>query len=66
MPDDVNNCLLALGNLTVANAAQQRDCLQLANGTSNFHNAVRAALGWPSRGVRGSLGFGRERLVPGL
>lgn len=41
MPDDVNNCLLALGNLTAANAPQQRDCLQLAGGQDNFHNAVR-------------------------
>jgi hypothetical protein len=42
MPDEVEACLAALGNLTAANAPQQKECLKLAGGQNNFHNAVRA------------------------
>ncbi|GBF89065.1 hypothetical protein Rsub_01782 [Raphidocelis subcapitata] len=42
MPAAVNECLEALGGLTAGNAAQQRDCLDLAGGKQNFHNAIIA------------------------
>jgi hypothetical protein len=46
MPEEVEGCLLALGNLTAANAPQQKQCLQLAGGADNYHNAVREAPRW--------------------
>ncbi|KAI8475329.1 MAG: quinon protein alcohol dehydrogenase-like superfamily [Monoraphidium minutum] len=42
MPDEVEDCLVALGNLTAANAPQQKACLQLAGGKDNHHNAIIA------------------------
>lgn len=40
MPDEVEDCLVALGELTPANIEQQRLCLDLAGGDKNYHNAV--------------------------
>lgn len=51
MPDEVEACLGALGNLTAANSAQQRRCMQLADGANNHHNAVRASLSQDARAV---------------
>lgn len=42
MPDEVEECLLALGELNADNAAEQTACLQLAGGENNAHNAVMA------------------------
>jgi hypothetical protein len=41
MPEEVEECLLALGPLTAANSPQQKACLQLEGGEDNYHNAVR-------------------------
>ncbi|KAI8476856.1 MAG: pyrrolo-quinoline quinone repeat-containing protein [Monoraphidium minutum] len=42
MPDEVEDCLKALGPLSVANAAEQAVCMKKGRGSENFHNSFVA------------------------